>query len=95
MVDLETEIEAVEALVYECCDAWNRGQYAVTEIAMCKLAAAQMSWQVADECLQLHGGFGYSAESDIERAWRDARLLRIGGGTDEVQREIISKLMGL
>jgi alkylation response protein AidB-like acyl-CoA dehydrogenase len=95
MVDLETEIEAVEALVYECCDAWNRGQYATTEIAMCKLAAAQLSWRVADECLQLHGGFGYSAESDIERAWRDARLLRIGGGTDEVQREIISKLMGL
>jgi alkylation response protein AidB-like acyl-CoA dehydrogenase len=95
MVDLETEIEATEALVYECCDAWNRGEYAVTEIAMCKLIAAQMSWQVADACLQLHGGFGYSAESDIERAWRDARLLRIGGGTDEVQREIISKLMGL
>jgi alkylation response protein AidB-like acyl-CoA dehydrogenase len=95
MVDLETEIEAVEALVYECCDAWNRGQYATTEIAMCKLASAQLSWNVADACLQLHGGFGYSAESDIERAWRDSRLLRIGGGTDEVQREIISKLMGL
>ena len=95
MADLATRIEAVEALVYECCDAWNRGVYATTEIAMCKLAAAQLSWDVADACLQLHGGFGYSAESDIERAWRDARLLRIGGGTDEVQREIISKLLGL
>jgi alkylation response protein AidB-like acyl-CoA dehydrogenase len=95
LVDMATQIEAVRQLVYDCCDAWNRGVYATTEIAMCKLAAAQLSFQVADEALQLHGGYGYSREFAIERSWRDARLNRIGGGTDEVQREIISKLMGL
>jgi alkylation response protein AidB-like acyl-CoA dehydrogenase len=95
LVDLATEIEAVRALVYECADAWNRGEYATTQIAMCKLAASTMGFRVADECLQLHGGYGYSREYDIERAWRDSRLSRIGGGADEVQREIISKLIGL
>lgn len=95
LVDLATEIEACRRLVYDCCDKWNRGVYATTEIAMCKLACAQMSFRVADEALQLHGGYGYSQELPVERAWRDSRLMRIGGGTDEVQREIISRLMGL
>jgi alkylation response protein AidB-like acyl-CoA dehydrogenase len=95
LADLATEIEAVRALVYECADAWNRGVYPTTEIAMCKLAAATMAFRVADEALQLHGGYGYSREFDVERAWRDSRLGRIGGGADEVQREIIGKLIGL
>ncbi len=95
LVDMATEIEACRRLVYDCCDAWNRGVYATTEIAMCKLACAQMSFRVSDEALQLFGGYGYSQEFPIERSWRDSRLIRIGGGTDEVQREIISKLMGL
>jgi alkylation response protein AidB-like acyl-CoA dehydrogenase len=95
LVDMATEIEAVRQLVYDCCDAWNRGVYATAEIAMCKLAAAQLSFRIADEALQLHGGYGYSRDLPIERSWRDSRLNRIGGGTDEVQREIIAKLMGL
>ena len=88
VADLSAEVAAVRALVYDCCDKWNRGIYATTEIAMCKLAAAQMSFRVADEVLQLHGGHGYARGGAIERAWRDARLMRIGGGTDEVQREM-------
>ncbi len=95
LADLSTSIEGVRRLVYDCCDKWDRGVYATTEIAMCKLAAAQTSFRVHDEALQLHGGFGYSMESRIQRAWRDSRLLRIGGGTDEVQREIIADLMDL
>ena len=95
LMDMATQIEACRRLLYDCCDKWNRGIYAVTEIAQCKLACATMSFEVADAALQLHGGFGYSEESRIARTWRDSRLGRIGGGTDEVQREIISKLMGL
>lgn len=95
LVDMATDIEQTRALVYECADAWNRGVYATTEIAMCKLASAQLGFRVADQALQLHGGYGYSREYDIERAWRDSRLSRIGGGADEVQREIIGKLIGL
>ncbi|MBW3562747.1 MAG: acyl-CoA dehydrogenase family protein, partial [Actinobacteria bacterium] len=95
LVDMATRIEACRRLVYDCADKWNRGVYATTEIAMCKLAAARLGSWVADEALQLFGGYGYSTEFAIERSWRDSRLNRIGGGSDEVQREIISKLMGL
>jgi alkylation response protein AidB-like acyl-CoA dehydrogenase len=95
LVDLAAEIEAAQALVYEACDAWNQGDYDTERIAMCKLVTAQLAFRMADTAMQLHGGYGYSREFDVERAWRDSRLARIGGGADEVQREIISKLMGL
>ncbi len=91
LADLATRIAAVQALVYETCDAWNRGAYPSEQIAMCKLAAARLSFEIADEVLQLHGGYGYAEEFGVARAWRDARLNRIGGGADEVQREIISR----
>jgi acyl-CoA dehydrogenase len=95
LVDMASAIEANRRLVYDACDAWNAGEYATLEIAMAKLATAQLGFSVADDALQLFGGWGYSRELPIERSWRDSRLNRIGGGTDEVQREIIAKLMGL
>jgi alkylation response protein AidB-like acyl-CoA dehydrogenase len=54
-----------------------------------------MANRMADEALQLHGGYGYMMEYPIQRFWRDSRLIRIGAGTDEIMREIISKQMGL
>ncbi len=94
LIDAMTEVDACRALLYDCADKWNRGIYATKEIAMCKLACARMAFDVADTVLQVHGGFGYSEESDVARHWRDSRLARIGGGTDEVQREIIARLVG-
>ena len=58
---------------------------------MAKLFVGQVTSRVADTCLQLHGGFGYMAESHISRYFRDSRLIRIGAGTDEVMKEIIAK----
>ena len=67
-----------------------------TEMAAeAKLYASEVEGWVADECLQLHGGAGYMDEYVISRAWRDARLVTIGGGTSEIMREIISKMMGM
>ena len=91
LADMATRIAAVRALVYDTCDAWNRGAYPTQRIAMSKLAAARLSFEVADEVLQLHGGYGYAEELPIARAWRDSRLHRIGGGTDEEQRESIAQ----
>ena len=91
LADMATRIAAVRALTYDTCDAWNRGGYPTEHIAMCKLAAARLSFEVADEVLQLHGGYGYAEALPIAQAWRDARLSRIGGGTDEFQREIIAR----
>ena len=62
---------------------------------MAKLVVAERAMQVIDRCVQLHGGMGYAEELPVARAWRDARLLRIGGGADEIMKEIISKMMGL
>jgi acyl-CoA dehydrogenase len=95
LAEIATRIEACRRLVHDCADKWNRGIYATREIAMCKLATARTSHWVADEVLQLFGGYGYSTEYPVERSWRDSRLNRIGGGSDEVQREIIAKLMGV
>jgi citronellyl-CoA dehydrogenase len=91
---MATELVAARQLVYDTALAWERGEYPVKEISMVKLYSGVVVNRVINECLQLFGGMGYSTETGIDRAWRDARLIRIGGGTDEVLREIISKTMG-
>jgi citronellyl-CoA dehydrogenase len=92
--EMATELEAARQLTYDTALAWERGEYPVKQISMAKLYSGMVVNRVMNECLQVHGGHGYSADSWIQRAWRDTRLLRIGAGTDEVMREVISKLMG-
>ncbi|MGH2698457.1 MAG: acyl-CoA dehydrogenase family protein [Actinomycetota bacterium] len=94
LADMATEITAAQQLVYAAADLVNRGEYPVREISMAKLLTAQAAWKVADKTLQIFGGYGYTMELPIQRAWRDARLIRIGAGTDEVMREVIGKLEG-
>jgi alkylation response protein AidB-like acyl-CoA dehydrogenase len=95
LVDMGTRIAAVRALVYETCGRWDRGEYPVREISQSKLLASQVAVEVADEAIQILGGHGYMSEFPVERAWRDARLSRIGAGTDEIMKEIIAKTYGL
>jgi len=92
---MATELEAARQLTYDTALAWERGEYPVRQISMAKLYAGVVANRVVNGCLQMFGGHGYATGSGIERAWRDARLIRIGGGTDEVMREIISRTMGL
>jgi alkylation response protein AidB-like acyl-CoA dehydrogenase len=95
LVDMANKIAAVQALVYETCGRWDKGEYVVREISQAKLLASQVAVEVADEAIQILGGHGYMAEFPVERAWRDARLSRIGAGTDEIMKEIIAKSYGL
>jgi acyl-CoA dehydrogenase len=95
LVDMATRIAAVRALVYETCDRWNRDEYPVREVSQCKLLASQVAVDVADDAIQILGGHGYMSEFPVERAWRDARLSRIGAGTDEIMKEIIARSYGL
>jgi len=67
----------------------------VKEISMAKLYVGDVTKKVSDECLQLYGGWGYTEEFHVGRAWRDSRLISIGGGTSEVMKEIIRKLVGI
>ena len=91
---MATELEAARQLVYDAALAWERGEYPVKEISMVKLYSGLVVNRVMNECLQIFGGYGFATETGVERAWRDARLLRIGGGTDEIMREVISRTMG-
>ena len=93
--EMATKIETGRALSMHALRLHVAGQNAVKEVSMAKLLTQKAAFEVADECLQIHGGAGYMVEYGIERAVRDARLGPIGGGTDEVMKEIISKLMGL
>ena len=95
LVDMGTKIAAVQALVYQTAQQWDAGEYPVREISQSKLLATQLACEVADEAIQILGGHGYMSEFPVERAWRDARLARIGAGTDEIMKEIIAKTYGL
>ena len=95
LAEMATQVEAVQALVYECCDLWNRGVYATEEVAMAKLSVGQLSNEIADEAVQTMGGAGLVEGSFVSREWLGMRIGRIGGGTDEVQRQILAKLMGI
>lgn len=95
LAEMQTEVEAARALLYNTAAQYNEGEVLVKEISMTKLLASKVYYEVADKSLQIHGGYGYMDEYPISREWRDARLMRIGGGTDEVQKEIIAKEMNL
>lgn len=91
LAELATELEAARQLSYHVASKINMGEFPAKEISMAKYYATRVSFKIADEALQLHGGYGYTTEYPIERIWRDSRLARIGGGTDEIMLEIISR----
>jgi butyryl-CoA dehydrogenase len=93
--DLATKVESAKLLVYKAArkkDQYNadhRSSYSV-EAAMAKLCAAEVAMEVTTKCVQLHGGYGYIKEYDVERMMRDAKITEIYEGTSEVQRMVIS-----
>jgi acyl-CoA dehydrogenase len=93
--DMATEIEAARALTYHALRKVVAGEDAVREVSMAKWFACELDWKVADEALQVHGGYGFVMEYPVQRAWRDARLGPIGGGTTEIMKEVISRTYGL
>jgi acyl-CoA dehydrogenase len=95
LVELATTAHTGRTLTYDALRRFVEGDNAVKEVTMAKLFTQRSSFEVMDTCLQLHGGAGYMREYDIERAARDARLGPIGGGTDEIMKEILGKVLGL
>ena len=93
--DLATEIEAARSLTYHALRKVVAGEDAIREVSMAKWYATELDWKVADEALQVHGGYGFMMEYPVQRAWRDSRLGPIGGGTTEVMKEIIGRSFGL
>jgi alkylation response protein AidB-like acyl-CoA dehydrogenase len=93
--EMATKIETARQMVYTTAWRFQNGEYPVREITMAKLYAARIAVEVADECIQIHGGNGYMKEYGIERVWRDMRLNRIGAGTDEIMLDVIGRSYGL
>ncbi|QDG49453.1 acyl-CoA dehydrogenase [Persicimonas caeni] len=95
LVDMHTRITAAKTFLYQVASRMEAGEYIVKEVSMAKNIAAELAVDVCYEAVQLHGGMGYMRESLVERLSRDARLLPIGGGTQEIMKEIIAKQMGI
>jgi short-chain 2-methylacyl-CoA dehydrogenase len=95
LADMATEIEAGRALVYKAAWVKDQGRPFGREAAMAKLYTGELSHRVANWALQLHGGYGFMDEYAISRLYRDQKILEIGEGTNEVQRMVIAKHLGL
>jgi len=93
--EMATKIEAAKQFNYVVAWRYANGEYPVREITEVKLFASRMCCEVADECVQILGGYGYMKEYEIERAYRDVRLNRIGAGTDEIMLDVIGRSYGL
>ncbi len=94
MVEMKTKIAAAKALTRDCVQKRVDGEDATELITMAKLYCGRVIREVADECIQLHGGYGYMRESSAGRAFVDSRLISIGGGTDETMMQYLAKQLG-
>ena len=88
------KIELARNMVYKAAWLKDQGRPFSKEASMCKLYASEIAMEVASEAIQIHGGYGYMKEYEVERYMRDAKLLEIGEGTSEVQRMVIARLIG-
>jgi alkylation response protein AidB-like acyl-CoA dehydrogenase len=93
LADMATKIEAARLLVYSAAEMKDRGQRCDLEAGMAKLFATESAQEISLEALRIHGGAGYSKDFNVERYYRDAPLLIVGGGTNELQRLIIAKAL--
>ena len=94
LADMHMKIELARNMLYKACWLRDNNQHFSIEAAMIKLYSSEIAKEVADEALQIHGGYGLIKEYPIERFYRDQRMLQVGEGTSEIQRLIISKYIG-
>jgi alkylation response protein AidB-like acyl-CoA dehydrogenase len=95
LADLSTRVAGARVYVDRCIAAVNTGELTAADAAGAKAWTSELQFEVVDRCLQLHGGYGYMDEYPISRLWRDARVQRIYGGTNEIMLEIVGRELGL
>jgi acyl-CoA dehydrogenase len=95
LAELQTQVQVARVFVDKCCELVNADQLDTATASMAKYWCSDLQCQVMDECVQLFGGYGYMWEYPITRAYADARVQRIYGGTNEIMKEVISRAMGL
>ena len=95
LAELQTEVQVARVFVDKCCELISAGQLDTATASMAKYWCSDLQCKVMDECVQLFGGYGYMWEYPITRAYADARVQRIYGGTNEIMKEVISRAIGL
>ncbi len=95
LAELQTEVQVARVFVDRCTDLLMQGKLDTATASMAKYWCSDLQCKVIDECVQLHGGYGYMWEYPIARAWADARVQRIYGGTNEIMKEVIARSIGL
>jgi len=93
MAQLHAETQAIKSFVYHACRLFADNVYAVEECTIAKLLATELANKAAYECLQMFGGYGYIEDYRVARIYRDVRILTIGGGSSEIMREILAKIL--
>ena len=95
LAELATEVDVAQRYVDDCVRALNAGELTAVDAAKAKWWCTELQGRAVDRCLQLHGGYGYMTEYPIARAYADARITRIYGGTTEIMKEVIGRDLGL
>ncbi|HVW41096.1 MAG TPA: acyl-CoA dehydrogenase family protein [Amycolatopsis sp.] len=95
LAELATEVDVAQSFVDDCVRALNAGELSVVDAAKAKWWCTELQGRAVDTCLQLHGGYGYMNEYPIARAYADARITRIYGGTTEIMKEVVGRDLGL
>jgi alkylation response protein AidB-like acyl-CoA dehydrogenase len=95
LAEIKTEVDIAQIYIDRCVLALNDGTLTAEDAAAAKWWTTEMAGRVIDECVQLHGGYGYMMEYPIARLWADHRVTRIYGGTNEIMKEIVGRSMGL
>ena len=95
LAEIATEIDVAQAFVDRCVDRLNDRELDAADAAKAKWWCTELQGRVIDRCLQLHGGYGYMTEYAVARAYADARVTRIYGGTTEIMKGVVSKSLGL
>jgi acyl-CoA dehydrogenase len=95
LAELQTEVQVARVFVDKCCELMLQDQLDTQTASMAKYWTTDLQCKVMDACVQLHGGYGYMWEYPIARAYADARVQRIYGGTNEIMKEVIARSMGL
>ena len=91
LVDMATDIDASRLLIYRAASMLDKGQRVTRESAMAKLFASEAAVRIANEAVQIHGGYGFIKDYPVEKFYRDVKLCTIGEGTSEIQRLVIAR----